>query len=353
MTEPSRFVSPPVAPDTAAAAGGEMGRVDLWVTERCNQTCVFCYLYSSDVNLDVNDSQVAAVEEVLRAGRARGYTEVDFSGGEPTLNKAFPEMLVRARALGYEKLKVMSNGLRFANPRFAEQCGEAGLTNVAISIHGSNPELYTEVHGTPGGFEKMLTAIRNLQTLAPGVEIEMNTVVNRLNVHALSDLVRLADRLMIPRVHVQLMIPNSDGSDTLFPGHDVALAAIKAAIDMPRRTRLNVAFIEPCLMGGYEKYVSRFDFTTAFFTNDAPGLVGWQRSLLAAKKVMPQCHGCPCWAECRGFWTGPSLEGDLAQTVAASVVPAAPLPEPRHMPRPAAAAARGALEGPGGQPWSR
>ena len=237
--------------------------------------------------------------------KRKGMLEgVVISGGEPTVARSLPDIIRRARELGYDRLKMMTNGVRFADPKFVDCVAAAGLTNIALSIHGSSAAGYEDVHGKRDDFKRCVQAVGNLRRLAPHISVEVNTVVTRGNVDALADLGRWVEETGLSRLHVQLAVPNSRDGATHFTGHARAAAAFRRLIaERAARLRINFAFIPPCAMSGYENYVPGFDFTSAFFTNRPDLILSWQRSLLAAKRVVAGCADCPRWTDCRGFWT--------------------------------------------------
>ncbi|MBI5622545.1 MAG: radical SAM protein [Elusimicrobia bacterium] len=277
--------------------------MDLFVTDRCNQACVFCYLYSPEFRSKGGAFPMRDVTSALDAGRKRGYEEVYISGGEPTVCRDFARIVREARERGYLKVKVMTNGVRFADPEFAGSLADAGLTHVALSVHGPTPAVYAATHGRGADLGRVVKAVQNLKSLAPGLSLEVNAVTTAGNVDALPALGRWVEAMGLERLHVQLLVPNSRASAAHFPGHRRAAEAFLRLVDAwGRRLRLNCAFFPPCTLPGREDLCVEFDFTTSFFTNRPDMILSWQRSLLAAKRTVPACEGCPWWRSCRGFW---------------------------------------------------
>ncbi len=83
---------------------------------RCNARCAFC---SSHGVLPDLVPDAAAAARRLREAREAGAAGVAFTGGEPTLEPALPELIAQARALGYPTIELQTNGMLFA-PRKAE-----------------------------------------------------------------------------------------------------------------------------------------------------------------------------------------------------------------------------------------
>lgn len=119
------------------------------VTDRCQLNCPHCYHLPDnkikDTPIDQVVAQVAALPHDWRPMMA---------GAEPTMRKDFVELCAAIRQ-GRESISVLTNGLRFSDRDFAQQCFDAGLDRVAI---GLNHRTYQgdKIHN------QQLTGIRNL-----------------------------------------------------------------------------------------------------------------------------------------------------------------------------------------------
>src|SRR5579871_1132944 len=97
----------------------------LYVTERCNQACVFC-LEEDGLALrpDLPRPQVLADLADLRA---RGAEHITFMGGETFLRKDLPELLAETKKLGFTRVGVTTNGTALAHEGFLDRMIGAGL----------------------------------------------------------------------------------------------------------------------------------------------------------------------------------------------------------------------------------
>ncbi len=79
----------------------------------CNITCVNCYMDSSPTNDDLAYLTLDEVRGYLDEAEAGAYglEEVAFTGGEPFMNKALPDMLEDALGRGYRAL-VLTNAMK-------------------------------------------------------------------------------------------------------------------------------------------------------------------------------------------------------------------------------------------------
>jgi radical SAM protein with 4Fe4S-binding SPASM domain len=133
--------------------GPLLGRLDIELTERCNNACLHCY-----INLPARDRRAAAREltvgqwqEILRQAADLGALWVRFTGGEPLLRSDFPEIYLSARRLGL-KVVLFTNG-RLITPELADLLARVPpLKKLEISVYGMRAESYDAVACAPGAY---------------------------------------------------------------------------------------------------------------------------------------------------------------------------------------------------------
>jgi MoaA/NifB/PqqE/SkfB family radical SAM enzyme len=122
-----------------------------YVTLRCNARCAFCGIGKEPA---MPDASFPDVKTNLAAARLAGCRFVDFTGGEPLMNKELPRFLHEAKRLGYVT-SVTTNCLLF--PERAKEL--AGLVDLLhFSIDADTPELHDVMRGTPS-FARVLLSI--------------------------------------------------------------------------------------------------------------------------------------------------------------------------------------------------
>src|SRR5437879_2287861 len=91
---------------TSPETSGSVHFLWLELTNLCNLQCVHCYAESSPFR--ANDDLLTAddYKNVLATAAQLGCKQVQFIGGEPTLNRHLPEFIKRARSLDYEFVEV-------------------------------------------------------------------------------------------------------------------------------------------------------------------------------------------------------------------------------------------------------
>lgn len=113
---------------------GPIGCVALEITQRCNLDCTLCYLSESseavkDLPLEVVFRRIDLIAETYGPG-----TNVQITGGEPTLRNR-PELLAICRRLAGRGLKpaLFTNGIR-ADRGLLRELAAAGLVDVAFHV---------------------------------------------------------------------------------------------------------------------------------------------------------------------------------------------------------------------------
>ena len=167
-----------------------LANVDL--TNRCNLTCPVCfananasgYLYEPDFET------VRKMLQALRDVKPVPGRIVQFSGGEPTIYPRFLDVLRLAKEMGFSHLQAATNGIKFTDLEFAQQCKEAGLHTLYLQFDGVCDDVYRKTRGE-SLWEKKLRCIENVKKAGLKV-VFVPTIVKGLNEHQIGDILRLA-----------------------------------------------------------------------------------------------------------------------------------------------------------------
>ena len=130
------------------------------VTYVCNNHCTFCAV---GTRTQIDGHPTRQREYLDRLSRARASTMVDFDGGEPTLNPELIPLVRYARAIGYDRINVTTNGRLCFYEDFAEKLVRSGLTTLLFSVHG--PDART--HAAAGRRRRGLRADRRRHQATP------------------------------------------------------------------------------------------------------------------------------------------------------------------------------------------
>lgn len=151
----------------------------------CDGACVFC----AQDGLERDAASDGAVQEALEHGRAAGARAVTLVGGEPAADARLEALVARARALGYARVGVQTNGRALAATGRVEALARAGMTDVHLSIHGAEARVHDWHAGVAGAFEEALRTMAAAR--AAGLTVVVATVLTRSLFRVLAPVPRL------------------------------------------------------------------------------------------------------------------------------------------------------------------
>lgn len=91
--------------------GTNLRQVFLYLIDKCNLNCVQC-LYKLDIGFQVEKNEIAFEDAVklISDFKEMGAKKLTLMGGEPTLYKSLPELIKKSKELGYEYVRIDTNG---------------------------------------------------------------------------------------------------------------------------------------------------------------------------------------------------------------------------------------------------
>lgn len=197
---------------------GLMLVIDL--TNRCNMKCSPCFM-DANHHPYVREANVEDVRRILEratASRTRRDIDILFSGGEPTISPIFIECLQLAKSLGFGRLHVATNGIRFAQEGdFARKSKDAGLHGVFLQLDGLSNEANAH-RGVSNLFDAKLLALNRIRDAGLNAILQV-TVANNLNNSEAGRLVEFAVK-QIDSVHSVLFQPIVFTGRDCLPTHE-------------------------------------------------------------------------------------------------------------------------------------
>jgi len=179
--------------------------VDL--TNRCNMVCSPCYMDANATSF-VHELDMQDVRDLFaRAMSFKPQREINvlFSGGEATLSPIFLEAVRHAKSMGFHRIHVATNGIRFAQERdFAGQARAAGLHAVYLQFDGTT-EAKNSHRGIGNNMDVKRSALDNIARAGMKTTLQI-TVVNGLNNDGLGDIVRFVAE-HIDKIHGVIFQP--------------------------------------------------------------------------------------------------------------------------------------------------
>jgi MoaA/NifB/PqqE/SkfB family radical SAM enzyme len=175
------------------------------VTSRCNATCETCFYWD-----ELNQKGDLSWDEILKLSHSTPpFTDLWFSGGEPTLRRELAEIIdLFVRNNGVRYINLPTNGLK--PNRIYEVAEHVLLRNQGLELHinialDGLRESHDFMRGVPGNFEKALESGRLLRRLKSkfGLRliVNINTVITRDNLDEILPLAELVWAERIPDGH--------------------------------------------------------------------------------------------------------------------------------------------------------
>jgi Fe-coproporphyrin III synthase len=179
----------------------KLNTIIFFVTSHCNATCETCFYWD-----ELNQKGDLSWDEIVRLSEnAPPFTDLWFSGGEPTLRRELAEIIdLFVRNNGVRYINLPTNGLK-PNRIYevAEHCLAENQNlelHINIALDGLR-DSHDFMRGVPGNFDKALESARLLRRLKPAfglrLIVNVNTVITRDN---LDEILPLAEWLRSERV---------------------------------------------------------------------------------------------------------------------------------------------------------
>ena len=131
-----------------------LARLDVELTERCNNDCIHCAINrpAGDRNARRRELAASEIRAVLEEAASLGCLSVRFTGGEPLLREDFETIYLDARRLGL-RVRIFTNA-SLVTPRLAALLEKTPpLERMEISVYGMTAATEAAVTRNPGSHE--------------------------------------------------------------------------------------------------------------------------------------------------------------------------------------------------------
>jgi len=131
-----------------------LGRLDIELTERCNNNCIHCCinLPADDLNAKSKELSTEEIKKILKEAVSLDCTSVRFTGGEPLLREDFEELYIFARKLGL-KILIFTNA-SLITPHLASLFSDTPpLEKIEITVYGMKKNSYEAITGVSGSYK--------------------------------------------------------------------------------------------------------------------------------------------------------------------------------------------------------
>jgi radical SAM protein with 4Fe4S-binding SPASM domain len=206
-------------PQLSMENNGSLSTVYWICTQACNLRCTYCYQDATYAR--PNELTTAEAKDLVDQALEAGADTFIFTGGEPFMRRDLLEVARYSRSLGLVT-NVVTNG-HFITTKTVSAVSET-FDNVNISLDHGKPEHHDRARGE-GSWAQALNAIQLL--LDADVHVDVNSVLSRLGLDDVEELVRLGNSLPIGEHRIVPQFPMGRGSavtqDELSPSELIGL----------------------------------------------------------------------------------------------------------------------------------
>jgi MoaA/NifB/PqqE/SkfB family radical SAM enzyme len=180
----------------------------------CNYDCPVCYLGVKKFSGLSWENRA----RLLHIMRDAGVLWLQLTGGEPLIDKLFPDVYGLAYELGMI-LSVSTNGSRLSNPKILELLSASRPYRLTVSVYGASGQTYDAVtrrRGSFRAFSKGLAAAHEA-----GLPLNLNIIVVKQNAHEIEQMTALAEGLGVPHMVYSNISPTIYGGPESLPAQSV------------------------------------------------------------------------------------------------------------------------------------
>jgi MoaA/NifB/PqqE/SkfB family radical SAM enzyme len=170
----------------------------LWLelTNRCNLQCTHCYAESGPRAGAQDVLQRSDYERLMTDAAAIGCRQIQFIGGEPTLNPDLVRHIEFAVDAGYTFIEVFSNLTRLEDRLIT--CFKTHGIHVATSVYAAGAETHDDVTKVRGSFTRTITNVRRL--LDAQIPVRAGVIEMEQNAGQTAGTVRFLREIGVPDV---------------------------------------------------------------------------------------------------------------------------------------------------------
>lgn len=272
--------------------------IDIIMGYQCNVQCDYCTITREMRDKNLTTAQIA---RALEEGAAAGLTSAAFGGGEPTMRKDLVKLVRLARTMGYDTVKISSNGLMYAYPEFVDKLLDAGATQFNLALMGWNAGMYDRIMGQARFFELVQNGVTNL--VSRDAAIVGDVIMKRDTYQDLADTVEFWAELGIERFVFWLMSLTDrvrEDKEQLVPVSTMRPFMFEA-FEVGRRRGIQVhsRHLPPCMLPGYHDHV--WDIGAERILVVTPESSFWlSDSRITANTFVEKCGECSLRPHCMG-----------------------------------------------------
>jgi MoaA/NifB/PqqE/SkfB family radical SAM enzyme len=227
--------------------------VSMTLEFRCNLACQHCMIEGTMDYLQAEPLE--KFDEVLAYNAEhRRWSGLIMTGSEITLRHDLPKLAARARASGFEHVRIQTHGMRLSSREYCRELIDAGIDEFFVSVIAADEATHDAVSTVPRSYERTMAGLENLDAF-PNVASLTNTVVTTRNYAQLPALVeRLSHLRRLKQMEFWVYLPMTERDEKgLIASHldlqPYLIEAVRAARALGRGAV--VKHYPHCLLGEY------------------------------------------------------------------------------------------------------
>lgn len=264
----------------------------------CNLACDYCTITEAMRRRALPTAAVVA--ELVRA-RSEGISRVSFTGGEPTLRRDLLALVRHARALGFDDIKLQTNGLLLGAGDNLARLRAAGVDRVSVSIHTHEPAAYESLVRRAATHGAMVAGLRAL--VAAGVDASADVILQRSTFARLPAALQWLHALGVRAADLWFVSLSDGNRDNLasMPRMTEVMPAVHEGLAWARAHGMSVRSLHlpRCVLG--EDHPHAWDPAAQGVRVVSPDAVfDLRRSKITGSQHVAACSGCRFATQCPG-----------------------------------------------------
>ncbi len=240
----------------------KLPKVEIKAMCKCNLNCMYCYNQKNAAFSPLN-----TIKHEVEKARMMGLPHAIVSGGEFTIRKDNLSVLSAVAEAGFKDIELFTNGLMFYMDDVLKVFMQKGVTSLFLHVSAVHAQLYETLVQRKDSFHVLMKALENLAKCS-GVSLSVFSVVNRINLKHLKDLViffheysqKTAFREFFHYLGFYCVYAGHSNAwenrQAVVPKMSEAVPYMQNALDAAKSTIPRVLYVRVpfCLMKGYEVY---------------------------------------------------------------------------------------------------
>lgn len=181
-------------------------KIRIALSHNCNLKCIYCdNARISDCNriismedyrsTPISNGDISSLEyvKILSALLQVGFNRVNFTGGEPMLNKDWDLLVCIAKEMGFESVEMTTNATLIGSYLRQHRNFPNSLDRLIISLDTYDSIMYSQIIGSNHSLDVIVHDIKELRKANPNLKLSANCVLykdNSINFEKYIDFVR-------------------------------------------------------------------------------------------------------------------------------------------------------------------